>query len=184
MKCRTLWRISVGFHRARRSHPLDAGAGAVRSYLLTAFQNYLVSQKRRQRAEKRGGSEAIHRSGGTGARGAVAGDGGGTAPERAYDLRWAQQTMRRAVDRVAEDYRRAGSGAMFEAMRPALFGEETAGLEELAQRFGITAGGVGAAVFRLRAKFRSVLRDEVSETVAAPEEVDGEIHYLLTLLAR
>jgi hypothetical protein len=68
-------------------------------------------------------------------------------------------------------------------MKPALFGERTAGLEELAQRFGITAGGVGAAVFRLRAKFRTVLRDEVMQTVAAPEDVDGEVHYLLTLLA-
>jgi RNA polymerase sigma factor (sigma-70 family) len=158
--------------------------GRFRSFLLAAFQNYLVSQKRRQLAAKRGGRinfialDDLARE--EQWQVAVA----DTSPERAFDLRWAEQTMSRAMDRVAGDYRRAGTVAMFEALKPALFGEKTAGLQELAARFGITPGGMGAAVFRLRAKFRAILRDEISQTVAAPEEVDSEMHYLLTLLAR
>lgn len=163
----------------------DPQKGRFRSYLLSAFQNYLVSELRREKAQKRGGGhtfvaledrereEAWHQQ-----------SAQGMGPEQAYDVRWAQETMRRALAKVENDYRRGGNVASFNALRPALTGEMAEDLGSVGRSLGITAGGVGAAVFRLRAKFREALRFEVSQTVAAPEEIEEEVRYLVTLLAQ
>jgi RNA polymerase sigma-70 factor (ECF subfamily) len=46
----------------------------------------------------------------------------------------------------------------------------------------MTEGAVKAAVHRLRRRYRELLREEIADTVASPEEVEGEIHYLFTCL--
>lgn len=204
--CRAYWQPLYAFARRRGetadeapdcvqdflSHFIERGdlirstpeRGRFRSFLLTAFQNHLVSLRRRQMAVKRGGGvnfialEDLARE--EQWQTAMAGAG----PEQAFDRRWAEEILRRAVGRVDADYRRAGNEALYLALRPALFGEPLESQETLARRFGMTVGGAGAAVFRMRAKFRSILRDEVSQTIAEPQELDGEIQYLLTLLAR
>lgn len=159
--------------------------GKFRSFLLTAFQNHLNSAYRRAKAQKRGGdvtfiaiedSEREERW--QEKTGAAAG------PEEAFDLRWAEETMRRALSRVEEDYRRAGNEELFVALRPAITGERKEDLASLGRQFGLSAGAAGSAVFRLRARFREALRHEVSQTVADPEEVPEEMRYLVTLLAR
>ncbi|MFN0129769.1 MAG: RNA polymerase sigma factor [Verrucomicrobiales bacterium] len=158
--------------------------GRFRSFLMAAFQNFLVSRQRREMAQKRGGKVNFIALDDLAKEEQWQAAAAGTPAEQLFDRRWAEEIMARTLRRVEGDYERAGSGEMFTAMRPALFGEKTEGLAFLAQRFGITPGGVGAAVFRLRGKFRTVLRDEVSQTVAEPQEVDEEIQYLLTLLAQ
>jgi hypothetical protein len=45
-------------------------------------------------------------------------------------------------------------------------------------------GAIKVAIRRLRKRYRDVLRAEIAETVADPTQVDDEIRYLLTVLAR
>ena len=40
------------------------------------------------------------------------------------------------------------------------------------------------AVHRLRRRYAELLREEIAATVAGPEEVDGEIRFLLAALER
>jgi DNA-directed RNA polymerase specialized sigma24 family protein len=162
----------------------DPQRGRFRSFLLTAFQNYLTTQRRKQLSEKRGGRVDFVELGEVMREEEWQAGMSDAEPERAFDLRWAEAVMHRAMNRVQGDYERAGNKEIFDAMRPALFGEKIENLKTLGRRFGMTTGGAGAAVFRLRTKFRTVLRDEVGQTVAEQQEVDGEIHYLLSLLAR
>jgi RNA polymerase sigma-70 factor (ECF subfamily) len=42
---------------------------------------------------------------------------------------------------------------------------------------------VKMAVYRLRARFRAVLQEEISQTVTSPGEVEEEIRYLLGALS-
>ncbi len=205
--CRTYWQPLYAFAR-RRGVPQDNAADAVqgflsdfiergdllrsnpqkgrfRSFLLTAFQNHLVSELRREQAQKRGGDitfvalddmlreEAWHQK-----------SEAGLGPEQAYDMRWAEETMRRALANVEESYRRGGKMEAFLALRPALLGELAEDVDAVARSLGITVGGVGAAVFRLRAKFREALRVEISQTVASKEELEDEVRYLIKLLAQ
>ena len=48
----------------------------------------------------------------------------------------------------------------------------------------MSAGAFKVAVHRLRKRYREVLRAEIARTVADPAQVDDEIRYLLTVLAR
>jgi RNA polymerase sigma-70 factor (ECF subfamily) len=38
------------------------------------------------------------------------------------------------------------------------------------------------AVYRMRKRYRKLLREEIAETVATPEEADEEIRFLLSVL--
>jgi hypothetical protein len=40
------------------------------------------------------------------------------------------------------------------------------------------------AVHRLRKRYREILQEEIAETVADPAQVEGEIRYLVDVLAR
>ena len=54
---------------------------------------------------------------------------------------------------------------------------------EVAAELGLTESGVKSAVFRLRQRYRELVREEVANTVESPEEVDGEIRYLISVIS-
>jgi RNA polymerase sigma-70 factor (ECF subfamily) len=45
-------------------------------------------------------------------------------------------------------------------------------------------GAVKVAVHRLRARYRQLLRDEITQTMARAEDVDDELRHLFSVLAR
>ena len=55
---------------------------------------------------------------------------------------------------------------------------------EVAQKLDSSETAVRLLVFRMRTKFRDLLRAEVEKTVATPQEVDEEIEWLKSVLAR
>jgi RNA polymerase sigma-70 factor (ECF subfamily) len=54
---------------------------------------------------------------------------------------------------------------------------------ELARELQTTEGALKVAIHRLRIGYRDVLRAEIAETVTDPGEIDGEIRYLVAVLA-
>jgi RNA polymerase sigma-70 factor (ECF subfamily) len=48
----------------------------------------------------------------------------------------------------------------------------------------MTEGAVKVAVHRLRGRYRSVLRDEIGQTVADPAEIDDEIRQLFSAVGK
>ena len=56
------------------------------------------------------------------------------------------------------------------------------GYAEVAVELAMTEGAVKTAVHRLRRRYRQLLREEIAQTVAGPEEIDDEIRYLLACL--
>ena len=54
---------------------------------------------------------------------------------------------------------------------------------DLASELGMTEGALKVAVHRLRRKFGNVLRAEIADTVASPEEVKEEMRYLLSVVS-
>jgi len=55
---------------------------------------------------------------------------------------------------------------------------------DIGARLGLAEGTVKSAVHRLRRRHRELLREEIAQTVARPEEIDKEIRNLLTVLSR
>jgi RNA polymerase sigma-70 factor (ECF subfamily) len=74
---------------------------------------------------------------------------------------------------------------VFDALKPCLVGDRQAQpYAALAAQLGMTEGAVKVAVHRLRQRYRQLLREEIANTVATPEEVTEEMHHLFSVLAR
>jgi len=109
----------------------------------------------------------------------------GMSPEQIFDRRWAQTVMERALSRLREEYVAGGKEALFEQLKEIQPGEHgESSYAEIGARLGLAEGTVKSAVHRLRRRHRELLREEIAQTVARPEEIDEEIRNLLTVLSR
>jgi len=97
-----------------------------------------------------------------------------------FEREWAASLARQALDRLAQEYELGGKGALFEALKSRISTGEAVAIpyEELANRLGRTAAHLRVDVTRLRARYRAILREEVSGTVVDPQDVDEELRYL------
>ena len=86
--------------------------------------------------------------------------------------------------RLEEEYRAEGKSAWIEALRPALtLDRDAIDYAGMAHKLGLTETAARVAVHRLRQRYRRLIRLEVANTVASPEEVDGEMRHLFQVLA-
>jgi len=109
----------------------------------------------------------------------------GLSPDQIFDRRWAQTVMERALSRLREEYVAVGKTALFEQLKdlhPG--GHGTASYAEIGARLGLAEGTIASAVHRLRKRHREILREEIAQTVARPEELDEEIRNLLAILTQ
>ena len=167
----------------------DPDRGRFRSLLLKALKNFLSDNADKKRARKRGGDlEFVSWD-----------DWMAEAPsqltvpaaaleswpaERLFDLRWAATVIEQALRRLREECESQGRLRAYEILRPCLGAErEDVSYSALSQTLGAPEGTVKRLVHGLRQRYRSLLREEVAETVADPAEVDDEIRYLCGILA-
>jgi RNA polymerase sigma-70 factor (ECF subfamily) len=105
-------------------------------------------------------------------------------PEKQYERRWALCLVDRALDNLRGEYERSGNAALFAALSDSLPELGTSRpYREIAQELGINEGALRVATHRLRKRFARVLRREVADTVARPEEVEDELRFLLAALS-
>jgi RNA polymerase sigma factor (sigma-70 family) len=162
----------------------DPKAGRLRTYLLTAFRNFVSKEKRRERAQKRGGSECpdlpldIRELEGRFGISASERD----TPEQIFERRWALNLLEQALAKVGKSYDKTGRGKLFERLRETLTGASpTLSYHELAEELGINEGAVKTAVHRLRSRFLGALQELIAETVMNESEVEDELRYLKRL---
>ncbi len=177
------------FARLLKNHSLgtvEPEYGRFRSFLLAALRNYLANEWDKEKALKRGGGahaipldEVLAES--QFAREPV----DELTPEKLYDRSWALTVLEQVRRRLREDYRARDKGARFELLEKFLPGEESdLTCAELGAQLGLSEGTIKAEIHRLRRRYRALLRDEIAQTVARPDEVNEEIHYLLAVLSR
>src|SRR5450432_4564939 len=154
----------------------DRSRGRFRSLLLKSVQNFLhnVSDKNR-RLKRGGGVEFI--SWDAWIREAPSQLSISTralqtlAPECLFDLRWAATVVEQALRRLREECESQGRLRAFETLRPCLGAErDDVSYSTLSQTLGVPEANVKQLVHRLRQRYRSLLREEVTETVADPAE--------------
>jgi RNA polymerase sigma-70 factor (ECF subfamily) len=76
-----------------------------------------------------------------------------------------------------------GNAALFAELQVFLLGEQMAAYAEIATKLGLTEGAVKAAVYRLRRRYRQLLREEIAQTVATGDEVEEELRHLFAVLS-
>ncbi len=158
----------------------DPARGRFRSFLLTAFQNFLNNEWQKARAQKRGGDRLHFRLDfqDSGAR-YCAEPVERWSPEKLYERQWAVTLTRHVFGLLRDEYARKQKSALFETLSPLLSGAAAPGsLEEAAGRLEMTAGAVRTALHRLRARYGELLRHEIAQTVSSAAEIEAEIQAL------
>lgn len=163
----------------------DRSRGRFRSFLLSACQHFLLNERDRTLARKRGGGHQIMpvdiaAAEGTCERALAHAE----TPERLYDRQWCLTLLAGVLEDLREDYAASpGSARVFDRLKTFLTAGEGAGTyADAAKDLGMTASAVKVAVHRLRRRYREALRRRVADTVGSPQEVDEEIRYLLKTL--
>jgi DNA-directed RNA polymerase specialized sigma24 family protein len=160
----------------------DPTKGKFRSFLLGTLKHFVAHVRDYDRAQKRGGAnmpvqldEAALSEAET-----YASRCRDWSADGIFDREWAASVARQALDRLAQEYELGGKAALFEALKSRLAGGEATVIpyEELANRLGRTATHLRVDVTRLRARYRAILREEVSGTVLDSSDVDEELRYL------
>ncbi len=161
----------------------DQARGKFRSFLLAALNHYAANVWDHDRAIKRGGGRTMLSLDVAAAEvryGAEPMDE--LTPDRVYERKWALAVLDQVLARLAHEYAGRGQDQIFTALKPALTGEAQAGYGRIATQLRINEGAVKVAAHRLRRRYRELLRAEIGQTVADPDQIDQEIRELLTSL--
>ena len=156
--------------------------GKFRAFLLRELQFFLRHTDERARAEKRGGSATmIFLDDAVAEAGHQLADRGQTA-EQIFDARWAAMLLDGALAHLKAEMQAAGKGPLFDQLAGFLVETEESSYLEVSQRTGLTLAATKAAIFRLRARYRELLRAEVARTVSSSADFEEEIQALRSSL--
>jgi DNA-directed RNA polymerase specialized sigma24 family protein len=166
----------------------DRNRGRFRSLLLRSLQNFLINAAEKTHARKRGGgvefiswddwmAEASQLSIPVQLLDSL-------PPERIFDLTWATAVVEHAFQRLREECESKGKLWLFQALSSHLTDErDEVSYAKLSAELGMAETAVKKQMHNMRQRYRNLLRDEVSQTVENPADVDDEIRYLCASLA-
>jgi RNA polymerase sigma factor (sigma-70 family) len=158
--------------------------GRFRWFLLASMKHFLANEVEKAAALKRGGGRRCF---------SLDFSSGETrmqmepvdhlTPERIFDRQWTLELLRQVIERLEQEYIHDGKQTLFQTLQPFLAGGREGGsYSEAAATLGMSDDAVRQAASRLRKRYREILREEVAQTVATPEEVDDEIRSLMESL--
>jgi RNA polymerase sigma-70 factor (ECF subfamily) len=105
-------------------------------------------------------------------------------PESLFERRWAAAILERSMAKLRAEFLAAGKARQFELLTPLITKDSTAaGYDALAAEMAVSAGSLRTLVHRMRRRYRDLVRAEIAETVAGPEDVDGEVRFLMAVLS-
>jgi RNA polymerase sigma-70 factor (ECF subfamily) len=204
--CRTYWRPIYGFVQRQGVKPEEAKdltqgffamllerrdlnavqqeKGRLRSYLLTSLKHFLTNERNRAMAIKRGAGQQLIPLEDLRERERIGFEPPETLPaDQIYERRWALSVLDHVMGRLEQEYRAAGNIHLFDRLQKSLTDEPDRPLvADIAREFEMTESAVRQASYRLRQRYRQLLRDEIVQTVMAPADIDDELRHLVTVL--
>lgn len=174
----------AGFLEKKRLRAADRSRGRFRSFLLTSLKHFLVSEWRRDQAQKRGGGAPKF------ALDALTAEerfrlepADELTPDKVYERSWAWAVLDRVRTELRREHAAAGQAARLELLEqflPGQRGELT--YAEAARQLGLAEGTVKSEVHHLKQRYRALLRAAVAHTVATPGEINDELRHLMAAL--
>jgi RNA polymerase sigma-70 factor (ECF subfamily) len=163
----------------------DPNRGRFRSFLLSTMNHFLAHEWERLRAQKRGGGRQLLSL--DLARAEERYDlepADNSSPDKLFDKHWAGALLEEVLNQLEAEYQQAGKAGLFAALKQTLTGtHESQPYAVLATRLGMNEAAVKVAVHRLRKRYRELLRVEITNIVADPEQAEDELRHLFTALA-
>ncbi len=205
--CRSYWFPLYAYVRRRGHHKEDAEdlvqeffarflrknfpenlageKGKFRAFLLASLKHFLANEWDKSQAQKRGGG-AAHLSldwqtADTKFQVAATNE---PSPDKVFDREWALALLAKVIERLQTECETDGKTKLFGQLKIFL----TAGKGALshagaAQNLGMDETAVRVAVHRLRKRYRVLLREEISQTLADAADVDEEMRALFGAFA-
>jgi len=160
--------------------------GRFRSFLLASVSNFLANEWDRSNALKRGaGAPLLALDFHSGEARFSREPWHGLSPDALFERQWALTLLDRVLARLGDEYAGKGQAPHFERMRALLTeSHERGSYGQVAADLHMTEGAARTAVHRLRRQYGELLREEIAALVAGPDEVEGEIRFLLAALER
>lgn len=163
----------------------DRGKGKLRTFLIVALRNFMSNEWRRAFAQRRGGGHSQTPFDTDFAESRYSADPSAKLPaDETFDREWALTLLDLTMKRLRAEFAAANKPDDFEALKSCLMAAHGAiDYAAIASRLGLNEGAARVAVHRLRKRFRDVYRDELSQTLADGEDLDGELRHLAAALA-
>ena len=163
----------------------DSARGRFRSFLLTDLKFFLDNEWGKETAQKRGSGKVLSWEGlleGAEDRYRLEPASPDASPDRTFEQSFTLQLIEQTFSMLKLDCSDTNATKRFHVLAKLLAGKHPElSQKKAAELLGISEEAVGKAVSDLRERFRKVFRTIVSQTVAADEDLDNEIHYLLNL---
>ncbi|MEM6915709.1 MAG: hypothetical protein AAF491_04000 [Verrucomicrobiota bacterium] len=164
--------------------PLDSTRGKLRSWLLKAFRNFLITRWKHANREKRGGE--IKFVGVDEPENEIASLANQEAAKlaREFDRAWAETVMSRAKEKLKETLDAQGKSDRFQILEPFLTQKtDQASAEAAASELGMSVGATRMALSRMREDYRAAIHLEIRDTIGSDLDVKEEFDYLISCLA-
>jgi len=204
--CSTYWRPIYGFVRRQGVGPEEAKdltqgffalllerrdlntvrqeKGRLRSYLLTSLKHFMTNERNRAMAIKRGQGQHLIPLEDLRERERVGFERAETLPaDQIYERRWALSVLDQVLARLRDEYQAGGNIQLFDRLQKSLTDEpDRPSPADTAREFGMTEGAVRQASYRLRQRYRQLLREEIAHTVTLPGDIEDELRHLIVVL--
>jgi len=160
--------------------------GRFRSFLMTSVENFLHNVHARNQTRKRGGGVPLLSLDNQDAEaGYLSETTDESDPAKAFEQRWASTVLQTVLQRLRNEFVQRSQSELFDALAAHLWGESgSIPYAQVAERFKFTIANVKTTAFRLRQRYRELLREEIAQTVDQPGEIDEEIRYLMKVVSQ
>ena len=161
---------------------LTAQKGKFRAFLLAALKHFLANEWDRANRQKRGGGATPLSLDWQDADARYQIEPADNAsPDKLYDRAWAVTLLEKVLGRLRDENAAPEQARHFEQLRGYLMvGTGAIPYGEAAARLNVSEGAVRVAVHRLRRRYRELLREETSQTLSDPAQVDEEMRTLFS----
>jgi RNA polymerase sigma factor (sigma-70 family) len=160
---------------------LSSDKGKFRAFLLASLKHYLANEWDRAGRQKRGGNAQLLSLDWQDADSRYRIDPADQlSPDKLYDRAWAVTLLERVLARLRHESAREEKLAQFEQVKPFLTaGKGAIPYHQVALASGSSEASIRVAVHRLRRRYRELLREEITQTLARPDQVEEEMRALL-----
>ncbi|HEX3797942.1 MAG TPA: sigma factor [Verrucomicrobiae bacterium] len=160
---------------------LTSEKGKFRAFLLASLKHFMANEWNRAHAQKRGGETPAlsldWQSADSRYQINVPDD---LSPDKIYDREWALALLERVITRLRDECNASDQARLFDSLKPFLTMDKAAvPYAQAAAELNLAEGAVRVAVHRLRKRYRGLLRDEITQTLADPAQVEEEMRTLL-----